>query len=81
MGKLIEEGEFEAEGMTFHYKYYRDGRIPNSKGYNCYIECYYDSKIVVYDYGAGLDRAIDRAKLEIAIRKKNAEKARKEGKE
>ena len=51
MGKLISEGDFEAEGRTFHYKYFRDGRLPNSRGYNCYLETFYGSKIAEYDHG------------------------------
>lgn len=76
MGKLISEGDFEAEGMTFHYKYYRDGRLPNSRGYNCFLESYYGGKIVEYDHGYGLQHAINLAKMEIHIRKQNAEKTK-----
>jgi len=77
MGKLLSEGDFQAEGMTFHYRYYRDGRLPYG-GYNCYLECYYGSKIVEYDHGIGLQHAINLAKIEIKIRKENAEKAKTE---
>jgi hypothetical protein len=76
MGKLISEGDFEAEGMIFHYRYYRDGRLPQRRGYNCYLESFYGTKIFEVDHGLGLEHAINLAKIEINIRKQNAEKAK-----
>jgi len=63
--------------MTFHYRYYRDGRLPQG-GYNYYLESFYGKKIVEYDHGIGLQHAINLAKVEIKIRKQNAEEAKKQ---
>ena len=80
MGKLIQEGDFEVEGMTFHYRYYRDGRL-SSGGYDCYLECYYGTEIREHDQGHGLQFAVSLAKTEIRIRKQNAEKLEKRANE
>ena len=37
MGKLVSEGDIDFEGETIHYKWYRNGRLPNRQ-YGFYIE-------------------------------------------
>ncbi len=74
MGKLLSSGTIVVDGERIRYFYCQGERLPNSSGWNNYIEADYGGTISIDDHGNGEKYAVLILENEIMNRKEKKAK-------